>query len=172
MKLQLIHTENYLLVVDESEIKEGETGLSINNAVYTETIHLLKLITMKYNEQDIVLTISFYNEIKEDYFIFSIWRTIYETHDKYDTRHDEAPCDVPIKMEDIYWDETLYSRNDNQFIESLLKNIPDLIDAKFLDAYHYFLRNGKQDKTEVVIMGYEMDDGIIAATSSPGKVEE
>jgi hypothetical protein len=120
---------------------------------------------MKYNEQDIVLTISFYNEIKEDYFIFSIWRTIYETHDKYDTRHDEAPSDVPIKMEDIYWDE-------NDFIESLLKTIPDFIDAKFLDAYYYFLRNGKQDKTEVVIRGYEMDDGIInAATSSLDKVE-
>jgi hypothetical protein len=130
---------------------------------------------MKYNKQDIVLTISFYNEIKEDYFIFSIWRTIYETHDKYDIRHDEAPSDVPIKMEDIYWDETiknLYSRNDSQFIESLLKTIPDFIDAKFLDAYHYFLRNGKQDKTEVVIRGYEMDDGIInAATSSLDKVE-
>jgi hypothetical protein len=32
----IIKTQNYLLVVDdESEIKEGEKGLSINNAVYT-----------------------------------------------------------------------------------------------------------------------------------------
>ena len=132
---------------------------------------------MKYNEQDIVLTISFYNEIKEDYFVFCIWRTIYETHDKYDTRHDEAPSDVPIKMEDIYWDETiknLYSRYDSQFIESLLKTIPDFIDAKFLDAYYYFLRHGKQDTTHIEISGSSIRPVLpnpIAATSSLDKVE-
>jgi len=129
---------------------------------------------MRYNEQEITLTISFYNEIKEDYFVFSIWRTIYETHDKYDTRHDEAPSEVPIKMDEIYWDETiknLYSRNDNKFIESLLKTIPDFIDAKFLDAYYYFLRHGKQDKTQVVVNGYETEGNFNAATSSLGKVE-
>jgi hypothetical protein len=111
---------------------------------------------MRYNEQEITLTISFYNEIKEDYFVFSIWRNIYETH-KYDSRQDEPPCDVPIEMDEIYWDETIenvYSRNDNKFIESLLKTIPDFIDAKFLDAYYYFLRYGKQDTTEVAINGY------------------
>ena len=136
---------------------------------------------MKYNKQDIVLNISFYNEIKEDYFVFSIWRTIYETHDKYDTRHDEPPSDVPVKMEDIYWDDSIksiYSRNDNLFIESLLKTIPDLIDAKFLAAYNYFLTHKEQDKTQVVINGYEMhywlplEGRFIEAISSPGKVEE
>jgi len=113
---------------------------------------------MRYNEQEITLTISFYNEIKEDYFVFSIWRNIYETH-KYDSRQDEPPCDVPIEMDEIYWDETIenvYSRNDNKFIESLLKTIPDFIDAKFLDAYYYFLRYGKQDKTEIAIIGHEI----------------
>ena len=37
----IIKTENYLLVV-KSGIKEGETGLSINNAVYTHCHHLGK----------------------------------------------------------------------------------------------------------------------------------
>lgn len=126
---------------------------------------------MKYNKQDIVLNISFYNEIKEGYFVFSIWRTIYETHDKYDTRHDEPPSDVPVKMEDIYWDDSIYSRNDNLLIESLLKTIPDFIDAKFLAAYNYFLTYREQEKTEAVINGYEME-GFTEAISSPGKVGE
>jgi hypothetical protein len=37
----IIKTDNYLLVV-KSGIKEGETGLSINNAVYTHCHHLGK----------------------------------------------------------------------------------------------------------------------------------
>ena len=114
---------------------------------------------MKYNEQDIVLNISFYNEIKEDYFIFKIWRTIYETHDKYDTRHDEPPSDVPIKMEDIYWNDVEgnpVTDKQDVFIQALLKTIPDLIDAKFLAAYNYFLTHKEQDKTQVVINGYEL----------------
>jgi hypothetical protein len=114
---------------------------------------------MKYNKHDIVLNIAFYNEIKDDYFIFSIWRTIYETHDKYDTRHDEPPSDVPVKMEDIYWDDSIksiYSRNDNLFIGSLLKTLAEFIDAKFLAAYYYTLAHGgQQDKTELVINAYE-----------------
>jgi hypothetical protein len=40
-----------------------------------------------------------------------------------------------------------------------------------LYAYLYFIRHGKQDKRQIEIRGYEMDDGIIAATSSLGKVE-
>ena len=39
----IIKTDSYLLVVDDkSEIKEGERGLSINNAVYTHFNHLGK----------------------------------------------------------------------------------------------------------------------------------
>ena len=109
---------------------------------------------MRYNEQDIVLTISFYNEVKEEDFIFKIWRTIYETHDKYDTRHDDPPSDVPIKMEDIYWsDEKGDPVTDKQdvFIQALLKTGEDFINAKFLAAYDYFLTHKEQDKTQVVI---------------------
>ena len=108
---------------------------------------------MRYNEQDIVLTISFYNEVKEEDFIFKIWRTIYETHDKYDTRHDEPPSDVPIKMEDIYCSDAegnpLTDKQD-VFIQALLKTSADFIDAKFLAAYNHFLLFGKQDTTEVL----------------------
>jgi len=39
MTHQIIKTDNYLLVV-EAGIKEGERGLSINNAVYTHAPHL------------------------------------------------------------------------------------------------------------------------------------
>jgi hypothetical protein len=41
--VKIIKTENYLFVVDnESEIKEGQRGLSINDAVYTHHNHLGK----------------------------------------------------------------------------------------------------------------------------------
>jgi hypothetical protein len=111
---------------------------------------------MKYNKQDIVLTISFHNEIKEDYFMFKIWRTMYEKYDKYDVGHDEPPAgDVPIEMQEVYWDESIYTPAQNEFIVLLLNTIVDLIDTKFLAAYYHWLRYGKQDTTEVVINGYE-----------------
>lgn len=135
---------------------------------------------MKYNKQDIVLNISFYNEIKEDYFVFKIWRTIYETHDKYDTRHDEPPSDVPVKMEDIYWsdaEENPVTDKQDVFIQALLKTVADFIDAKFLAAYYHFLLYKKQDTTEIVINGYETDTHhffrkkqFSEAISSPDKV--